>query len=175
MLAVLSKGLSPEVAVPMMWIVWLLATASSPATKTSLALVLLAGIAMSVFWLYATRYDELPLTDSPKSTDFSKDTFMGKEALLEVKKNGPTRQLIAFTMEERGIPRQGYEIFIDLKNVGVVTSGTQSPILKKGIGLAYVDCPFHKSGQEIFISIRDQLIPARIIKSPFIKDTSLHH
>ena len=94
---------------------------------------------------------------------------------MEVKKSDPTRQLIAFTMEERGIPRQGYEIFVDLKNVGVVTSGTQSPILKKGIGLAYVNHPFHKSNQGINISIRNQLIPARIIKTPFIKDTSLHH
>ena len=108
-------------------------------------------------------------------TDLSKDEFIGKEAILEVKKNGSIRQLIAFIMEERGIPRQGYEIIVDSKNVGVVTSGTQSPILKKGIGLAYIDCPFHKSGQEIFISIRDQFIPARIIKPPFIKDTSLHY
>ena len=78
-------------------------------------------------------------------------------------------------MEERGIPRQGYEIFIDLKKVGVVTSGTQSPILKTGIGLAYVDRPFHRNGQKIFIHIRDKFIPAHIIKPPFIKETSLYH
>jgi aminomethyltransferase len=78
-------------------------------------------------------------------------------------------------MEERGIPRQGYEIFIDSKKVGVVTSGTQSPILKTGIGLAYVDRPFHISGQGIFIHIRNKFIPARIIKPPFIKETSLYH
>ena len=108
-------------------------------------------------------------------TDFSKDEWIGKDALVEIKKNGPARQLIAFIMEERGIPRQGYKIFVDSKNVGVVTSGTQSPILNKGIGLAYVECPFHKSSQIIFINIRDQFIPAQIIKPPFIKDTSLYY
>ena len=95
--------------------------------------------------------------------------------LMDIKKNGPARKLIAFTMEERGIPRHGYEVFIDSKNVGVVTSGTQSPLLRKGIGLAYIKCPLCKPGQEIYISIRNQLISAQIIKPPFIKDTSLHH
>lgn len=104
-----------------------------------------------------------------------KEEFIGKDAILEVKVNGQSRQLIAFIMEERGIPRQGYEIFIDSKKVGVVTSGTQSPILKTGIGLAYIDCPFHRPGQGIFIHIRNKFIPARIIKPPFIKETSLYH
>ena len=78
-------------------------------------------------------------------------------------------------MEERGIPRQGYEIFAGSQKVGVVTSGTQSPTLKNGIGLAYISSPFHKSEREIFISIREQLIPAKIIKPPFIQNTSLHN
>ena len=108
-------------------------------------------------------------------TALDKDEFIGKDAILEVKVNGKIRQLIAFTMEERGIPRQGYEIYLDSKKVGVVTSGTQSPILKTGIGLAYINCPFHKSDQQIFISIRNKLIPAKIIKPPFINETSLHH
>jgi len=108
-------------------------------------------------------------------TDLSKDEFMGKDTMVEVKKNGPIRQLIAFKMEERGIPRKGYEVFVDARKVGVVTSGTQSPILKKGIGLAYINFPFQKLEREIFISIREQLIPAKIIKPPFIKNTSLHH
>jgi len=108
-------------------------------------------------------------------TDLSKDDFIGKDAILKVTVNGHSRQLIAFIMEERGIPRQGYEIFINSIKVGVVTSGTQSPILKAGIGLAYIDCPFQILGQEICIHIRNKFIPARIIKPPFIKGTSLHH
>ena len=108
-------------------------------------------------------------------TALSKDEFIGKDAILEVKVNGQSRQLIAFIMKERGIPRQGYEIFINSKTVGVVTSGTQSPILKTGIGLAYIDCPFQTLGQEIFVQIRNKFIPAQIIKPPFIKETSLHY
>lgn len=108
-------------------------------------------------------------------TDFSKSNFVGKDSLLEIKENGTKRQLIAFTMQERGIPRQGYEVFINSKKIGNVTSGTQSPILKKGIGLAYIDYLYHESGCEIAINIRGQLVPARIIRPPFIKETSLHH
>ena len=108
-------------------------------------------------------------------TVLSKDEFIGKDAIKDIKVNGQSRQLIAFIMEERGIPRKGYEIFIDSKKVGVVTSGTQSPLLKTGIGLAYVDCPLHRIGQKISIHIRDKFIPALIIKPPFIKETSLYH
>jgi aminomethyltransferase len=101
--------------------------------------------------------------------------FIGKDAILEAKNNDQSKQLIAFIMEERGIPRQGYEIFVDSKKVGVVTSGTQSPKLKIGIGLAYVERPFHRVGQGISINIRDKFVSAQIIKPPFIKGTSLHH
>ena len=108
-------------------------------------------------------------------TALSEDDFIGKDALLGIKKNGSTRQLISFSMEERGIPRQGYEIFIDSQKVGIVTSGTQSPKLKIGIGLAYVNKPFHKTGQNISIQVRNKFISAKIIKPPFIKETSLHY
>ncbi len=108
-------------------------------------------------------------------TALTKSDFIGKDALLEIKKNGSTRQLISFAMEERGIPRQGYEVFVDSKKVGVVTSGTQSPQLKTGIGLAYVNRPFHKTGQNISIQVRNKFISAKIIKPPFIKETSLHY
>jgi len=108
-------------------------------------------------------------------TDFSKGSFVGKDSLLRIKENGTKRQLTAFMMEERGIPRQGYEVFINSQKIGYVTSGTQSPKLKKGIGLAYIDSLYHKSGNKIAISIRGQLVPARIISPPFIKDTSLYH
>ena len=107
-------------------------------------------------------------------TAFGKKDFIGRASILEKKKNGQSRQLVAFILDERGIPRQGYEIFLDSEKVGVVTSGSQSPKLKSGIGLAYVDKPFHKAGQQIAVIIRNQLVGAHIIKPPFIKDTSLH-
>ena len=108
-------------------------------------------------------------------TALTKSDFIGKDALLEIKKNGYTQQLISFAMEERGIPRHGYEIFVDSQKVGIVTSGTQSPKLKIGIGLAYVNKPFHKTGQNISIQVRNKFISAKIIKPPFIKETSLHY
>ena len=108
-------------------------------------------------------------------TALAKTEFIGKDAILDIKDNDQSKQLIAFIMEERGIPRQGYEIFSNSKKVGVVTSGTQSPKLKIGIGLAYVDRPFHRSGQGISIHIRNKFVPAQIIKPPFIKETSLNH
>jgi aminomethyltransferase len=108
-------------------------------------------------------------------TALSKSDFIGKDALLKIKKDGSARQLISFVMEERGIPRQGYEVFVDSQKVGIVTSGTQSPKLNTGIGLAYVNRPFHKTGQNIFIQIRNKFISAKIIKPPFIKETSLHY
>jgi aminomethyltransferase len=78
-------------------------------------------------------------------------------------------------MEDRGIPRPGYEVYTERKNVGFVTSGTHSPSLNTGIGLAYVDTPFNKIGQQISIQIRDKDLGAVIIKPPFIKNTTLHH
>ncbi|MBC8256533.1 MAG: glycine cleavage system aminomethyltransferase GcvT [Candidatus Marinimicrobia bacterium] len=108
-------------------------------------------------------------------TALSNGDFIGKDALLEIKRNGTARMLISFVMEERGIPRQGYEVFVDSQKVGIVTSGTQSPKLKIGFGLAYVDRPFNKIGQNISIQIRNKFISAKIIKPPFIKGTSLHY
>jgi len=95
--------------------------------------------------------------------------------LYEVKIHGASRHLVAFTLEERGIPRRGYEIYAEGRKVGIVTSGTQSPKLKIGIGLAYINKPFHKTGQNISIQVRNKFISAKIIKPPFIKETSLHY
>jgi aminomethyltransferase len=74
---------------------------------------------------------------------------------------------------ERGIPRQGYEICKNGESIGVVTSGTQSPILSKGIGLGYVIKSWAKSKNEIDIIIRNNPVKAMIVKPPFIKNTSI--
>ena len=106
--------------------------------------------------------------------DFSKNNFIGREALIKTKTKGISKNLVAFLMEERGIPRKGYEIFVEDKKIGEVTSGTQSPLLKKGIGLGYIKIPYNKINQQIFICIRNKLIKAKIIKAPFIKSASLY-
>ena len=106
-------------------------------------------------------------------TKLSKDDFIGKQALDKIKSEGLKRKNIAFEMLERGIPRHGYKIFSDEKEIGSVTSGTQSPTLKKGIGTGYVDFGFRKSGTEIFIEARGRKLKAIIVKPPFVESHTL--
>ncbi len=102
-------------------------------------------------------------------TKFSKD-FVNSENLKAEKEKGVSQKLVGFEMIDRGIPRHDYEIVdADGNKIGRVTSGTQSPSLKKSIGLGYVDAAFAKEGTEIFISIRNQPIKAIVRKPPFVK------
>ncbi len=102
-------------------------------------------------------------------TKFTKD-FVNSEALAKEKEDKPKRKLVAFELDERGIPRQGYDIVDgNGKTIGNVTSGTMSPSLGKGIGMGYVPRIFSKSGTQIHIQIRKKAIPATIIKLPFYK------
>ena len=71
--------------------------------------------------------------------------------------------------DEKIFPRHGYEITVDGKKVGVITSGTVSPVLEKPIALGYVDKPFNSSGSEVLFKIRDKEFPAQITKLPFVK------
>lgn len=102
-------------------------------------------------------------------TKFTKD-FVNSENLNAEKEKGVSQKLVGFEMIDRGIPRHDYEI-VDAEGnkIGRVTSGTQSPSLKKSIGLGYVDAAFAKDGSEIFISIRNQPIKAVVRKPPFVK------
>ena len=106
-------------------------------------------------------------------TSMDKGSFIGLGKLNKMKLSGVRKKLIAFKMLERGIPRQGYKIYINKKLVGYVTSGTQSPKLNVGIGLGYIDIPYNKINQKISIAVRNQFIDGIIIKPPFLKNTSL--
>jgi len=108
---------------------------------------------------------EAPLSWTVK---FDKDNFIGKEKLLEQKEKGVKKKLVAFEMIDRGIPRHGYKIFVE-NEIGIVTSGTFSPTLKKNIGLGYVDVKFKEIGNVIKIQIRNNLCRAKIVKIPFYK------
>ncbi|HLF85909.1 MAG TPA: glycine cleavage system aminomethyltransferase GcvT, partial [Nitrospiria bacterium] len=99
--------------------------------------------------------------------DFSKDDFIGKAALLEQKKNGPKRRLIFFELLQKGVPRKGFKIFSDGKEIGVVTSGNISPMLNKGIGIGYVLPEYAKPGIEVLVDIRGRVVPAIIVRRPF--------
>ena len=102
-------------------------------------------------------------------TKFTKD-FTNSENLKKEKENGPQRKFIGFELDERGIPRHDYDIVDESgAKIGVVTSGTMSPSLGKGIGLGYVPVEFSKLGSKIFVQVRKNAIPATVVKLPFYK------
>jgi aminomethyltransferase len=98
------------------------------------------------------------------------NNFTDRKFLEKQKAEGLKKRLIAFVMLDRGIPRQHYEVVNEKGEViGEVTSGTMSPMLKQGIGMAYVKTGYFEPGKEIFIRIRDKDIKARIVALPFYK------
>ena len=106
-------------------------------------------------------------------TKLDKGEFVGSDALKKIKETSPEEKLVGFVLEERGIPRQGYVIENSAEEpIGTVTSGSQSPLLQKGIGLGYVlnEAQYTQPDQPIFISIRNKRIKARITKPPFHKN-----
>jgi aminomethyltransferase len=98
-----------------------------------------------------------------------KGDFIGREALAQQKQNGLHRKLAGFEVTDRGIARDDYDVVINDKRVGKVTSGSPAPFLKKNIGFAYLPVEFTNVGQEIKIDVRGRLIGAQVIKTPFYK------
>jgi aminomethyltransferase len=98
-----------------------------------------------------------------------RNEFIDKAFLSVQKTEGVTRTLRGFEMIDRGIPRHGYEITDGSGNIiGHVTSGTQSPVLNKGIGMGYVSKAYSAFGTEIYMIVRNKLLKAEIVKMPFI-------
>ena len=96
-------------------------------------------------------------------------SFTAKEILQKQKAEGIKRKLIGFEMIERGIPRHNYQIVDKEGNlIGYVTSGTQAPSLGKAIGLGYVSIEHAALDSEIFISIRNNPLKAKVVKFPFV-------
>ncbi|MDP3353001.1 MAG: glycine cleavage system aminomethyltransferase GcvT [Flavobacteriaceae bacterium] len=102
-------------------------------------------------------------------TKFTKN-FTNSEALLKQKTEGVTKKLVAFEMIDKGIARHDYEI-VDAEGniIGVVTSGTMSPSLKKAIGMGYAPKAFAKVGSQIYIRVRKSDLLAEVVKLPFYK------
>ena len=98
-----------------------------------------------------------------------KHDFIGKQALAQQKATGGYDKLVCMTARDRGIPRHGYEIMSGGSKAGTVTSGTLSPVLKKGIAMGYVPFDMAKEGTEVQIKVRDTMLPAEIVKPPFVK------
>jgi len=103
------------------------------------------------------------------AVDLEHHDFLGKAALLKQKETGIRRYLVAFKVLGRGLPRKNYEIFNDNEPVGIVTSGGQSPSLRQGIGLAYINKPHHKINTELELDIRGRRIGIVVVKPPFVK------
>lgn len=122
------------------------------------------------FCLYGNDIDD---TTSPIEaglgwiTKFTKD-FTDAALLKAQKENGLTRKLVGFEMIDRGIPRHDYLIVdVEGNEIGKVTSGTQGPSVKKAIGMGYVSSEHAAVDSEIFISIRDKGVKAKVVKMPF--------
>ncbi|MCL3780504.1 glycine cleavage system aminomethyltransferase GcvT [Prolixibacteraceae bacterium JC049] len=95
--------------------------------------------------------------------------FIDKNVFLKQKEEGVSRRLRAFKMQERGIPRQGYDIVTaEGEVIGKVTSGSQSPVLNQGIGMGYINKGYTKFGTEVYIQVRKKRIKAEVVKLPFI-------
>jgi aminomethyltransferase len=91
--------------------------------------------------------------------------FTGANALREVKARGPERRLVPFVMEEKAVPRQGMSV----EGGGDVTSGTHSPMLERGIGLAYLPTAMAAAGTGISVDVRGRMRAAQVVKRPIYK------
>ncbi|MCW3791756.1 glycine cleavage system protein T [Paenibacillus amylolyticus] len=97
--------------------------------------------------------------------------FIGHEALLQQKNDGPARKLVGIEVLERGIPRPHYPIYAEGVQIGEVTTGTQSPTLKRNLGLALIDSKYAALGTPLEIEIRGKKLKAEVVKTPFHKRT----
>lgn len=102
-------------------------------------------------------------------TKFNKE-FTNSVNLKTQKEAGVSKKLVGFEMQERAVPRHDYEIVdADGNVIGIVTSGTMSPSMNKGIGLGYVSTEFSGVDSDIYIRIRKNDVPAKVVKLPFYK------
>ncbi|WP_046213443.1 glycine cleavage system aminomethyltransferase GcvT [Paenibacillus wulumuqiensis] len=98
-----------------------------------------------------------------------KGEFIGRSVLLEQKENGVPRKLVGVEITDRGIPRSHYPVFRDGRQIGEVTTGTQSPTLKRNLGLALIETEHAAIGTEIEVEIRGKRLKAEVVKAPFYK------
>ncbi|MGX1901076.1 glycine cleavage system aminomethyltransferase GcvT [Thermolongibacillus altinsuensis] len=95
--------------------------------------------------------------------------FIGKDVLKKQKEEGTLRKLVGIEMIDKGIPRHGYPIFSEEEEIGFVTTGTQSPTLKKNIGLALIKSEFSALDTEVKVDIRGKRLKAKVVATPFYK------
>ncbi|MCD6569093.1 MAG: glycine cleavage system aminomethyltransferase GcvT [Deltaproteobacteria bacterium] len=102
------------------------------------------------------------------AVDLNKDFFIGKDALVKQKATGMKKRLTGLELMEKGVPRQGHLCLKEDKEVGIITSGSISPVLNKGIALCYLDSSI-KEGEHIDILVRNKRLKAIVKRPPFVK------
>lgn len=95
--------------------------------------------------------------------------FIGQNVLKEQKENGAPRKLVGIEMIDKGIPRHGYPVYVGEEMIGEVTTGTQSPTLKKNIGLVLLKKEYAELGTEVEVQVRKKRLKAKVVKTPFYK------
>ncbi|MBC1500091.1 glycine cleavage system aminomethyltransferase GcvT [Listeria weihenstephanensis] len=95
--------------------------------------------------------------------------FIGKKALIDQKESGLTRKSVGIELIDRGIPRHDYKVFAGDKEIGIVTSGTQSPTLGKNLGLALIDIDYIALDTEVEVEVRNKKLKAKVVPTPFYK------
>ena len=108
--------------------------------------------------------DKLDVKLQEKGSETKKE-----DVLVKAKENGLSRKLVAFTSDEKIFPRHGYELSVKNNKIGVVTSGTVSPMLEKPIAMGYVETKYAEIGSEVNFLIRGKEVPAKVVKLPFVK------
>jgi aminomethyltransferase len=98
-----------------------------------------------------------------------KGEFIGRDVLLEQRARGPRKKLVGFEMTSLGIARDGYNVYVEGKVAGGVTSGSYAPFLRRNIGMAYISPSLAEVGREIQVEIRGKLAGARIVPLPFYR------
>jgi aminomethyltransferase len=98
-----------------------------------------------------------------------KGEFVGRSALSAVQQTGPRHRLVGLVMRENAIPRHGYPVLVDDREVGVVTSGTASPTLGEKIAMAYLPAELAGIGREVSVVVRERPFRAEQVKLPFYR------
>ena len=122
--------------------------------------------------LYGNDIDETTTVleaDLGWTIGWKKDEFIGHEVLRRQKEVGVSRKLVGFEVLDRAIARQGYDVYVANEKAGVVTSGTQTPYLKKAIGMAYVPSDCTAPGTALEIDVRGRRVRAVVVPLPFYK------
>ena len=97
-----------------------------------------------------------------------KASYVGREALLSIKARGVSRRLVGLTVAAGGVPRPGFLIQDQGRQVGTLTSGTFSPSLKRNIGLGYVPIELSEPEQRVQVEMRGKPVEAEVVKLPFV-------